>query len=85
MFVCVCVREKEREREYVCKKGMFLYSAVFRPQDRSKRFTLYSLADLFIQTPFRVLWEASSHMLQLMREGCSYNYTSLSIARYSCI
>ena len=26
---------------------------------------------------------ASSHMLQLMREGCSYTYPPLSIARYS--
>ena len=31
-----------------------------------------SLTNLFIQTPSRLLWEASSHMLQLMREGCSY-------------
>ena len=31
------------------------------------------------------LWEASSHMLQLMREGCSYTYPPLSIARYSFI
>ena len=44
-----------------------------------------SLADLFTQTPSRLLWEASSHMLQLMREGCSYTYPSLSIARYSFI
>ena len=44
-----------------------------------------SLTDLFTQTPSRVLWEASSHMLQLMREGCSYTYPPLSIARYSFI
>ena len=42
-----------------------------------------SLADLFTQTPSWLLWEASSHMLQLMRDGCSYTYPSLSIARYS--
>ena len=41
-----------------------------------------SLTDLFTQTPSRLLWEASSHMLQLMREGYSYTYPSLSIARY---
>ncbi|KAK2161145.1 hypothetical protein NP493_1599g00001 [Ridgeia piscesae] len=44
-----------------------------------------SLADLFTQTPSQLLWEASSHMLQLMREGCSYIYPPLSIARYSFI
>ena len=44
-----------------------------------------SLTDLFTQTPSTLLWEASSHMLQLMREGCSYAYPPLSIARYSFI
>ena len=44
-----------------------------------------SLKDLFIQKPSRLLWEASSHMLQLMREGCSYTYPPLPIARYSLI
>ena len=44
-----------------------------------------SLTDLFTQTPSRLLWEASSHMLQLMREGCSYTYPPLSTARYSFI
>ena len=43
------------------------------------------LADLFTQTPSQLLWEASSHMLQLIREGCSYTYPPLSIARYSFI
>ena len=44
-----------------------------------------SLTDLFTQTPLRLLWEASSHTLQLMREGCSYTYPPLSIVRYSFI
>ena len=44
-----------------------------------------SLTDLFTQTPSRLLWEASSHLLQLMRKGWSYTYPSLSIARYSFI
>ena len=42
-----------------------------------------SLTDLFTQTPSRLLWEAYSHMLQLMREGCSYTNPPLSIVRYS--
>ena len=44
-----------------------------------------SLTDLFNQTPSQLLWEASSHMLQLMREGCSYTYPLLSIGKYSFI
>ena len=44
-----------------------------------------TLTDLFTQTPSRLLWEASSHMLQLMCEGYSYTYPPLSIARYSFI
>ena len=44
-----------------------------------------SLTDLFNQTPSQLLLEASSHMLQLMRKGCSYKYPPLSIARYSFI
>ena len=55
------------------KKGKFLYSAVSSTQD------------LFNQTPSHLLWEASSHMLQLMHEGCWYTYPPLSIAKYSFI
>ena len=44
-----------------------------------------SLTDLFTQTPSQLLWEASSHMLHLMREGCLYTYPPLSIASYSYI
>ena len=44
-----------------------------------------SLTDLFTQTPSRLLWEASNHMLQLMHKGCSYTYLPLSIVRYSFI
>ena len=44
-----------------------------------------SLTDLFTQTPSRLLWEASSHMLQLMRERCSYTYPPLCRVRYSFI
>ena len=70
----------------LCKgKGEFLYSAVSNPQDYSKRFTLYSLADLFNQTPSRLLWEASSYMLQLMCKDCLYTYPPLSVAMYSFI
>ena len=60
---------------------------VLRTAQNALHFT--SLADLFNQTPYRLLWEASSYMLQLMSEGCStecsYTYPPLSIARYSFI
>ena len=57
------------------------------PVLRNVQSTLHftSLTDLFNQTPSRFLWEASSHMLQLMHEGYSYIYPPLSIARYSFI
>ena len=45
----------------VKSKRKFLYIAVSRPQDCSKHFTLYSLADLFNRTPSQLLREASSH------------------------
>ena len=57
-------------------KGKFLYSAVSNPQVCSEHFTLTSLTDLFNQTPSQLLWEASSHMLQLMREDCSTTVNS---------
>ena len=56
---------------------------VLRTVQNALHFT--SLTDLFTQTPYRLLWEASSHMLQLMREGWLYTYAPLSIARYSFI
>ncbi|KAK2185279.1 hypothetical protein NP493_241g06051 [Ridgeia piscesae] len=56
---------------------------VLRTVQSALHFT--SLAHLFTQTPSRLLGEASSHMLKLMREGCSYTYPPLSIARYSFI
>ena len=61
-------------------KSNFLYSAVSSPQCA---LHFASLTDT--QTPFWLLWEASSHMLQLMREGCSYTYPPLSITKYSFI
>ena len=48
---------------------------VLRTVQSALHFT--SLTDLFSQTPSRLLWEASSHMLQLMREGGSYTYPPL--------
>ena len=56
---------------------------VLRTVQSALHFT--SLTDLFTQTPSRLLSEASSHMLHLMREGCSYTHPPLSIARYSFI
>ena len=55
--------------------GMFLYSAVSSPLDRSKRFTFHPLADLFIPTP-------TSHAA-IPREDYSLTFPPLSTARYS--
>ena len=56
---------------------------VLRTVQSTLHFT--SLADLFTQTPSRLLWEASIYMLQLMCEGCMYTYPPLCIAKYSFI
>ena len=56
---------------------------VLKTAQNALHFT--SLADLFNQIPSQLIWEASSHMLQLMCDGCSYTYPPLSIARYSFI
>ena len=56
---------------------------ILRTVQSALHFT--SLTDLFTQTPSQLLWDASSQMLQLMREGCSYTYLPLSTARYSFI
>ena len=67
------------------KKGKFLNFIALYPVLRTIQSALHftSLTDLFTQTPSWLLWEASIHMLELMREGCSYTYTPLSIVRYS--
>ena len=76
--------EREREIEHVKKASSYIAQyPVLRTIQSALHFT--SLTDLFTQTPSQLLWEASSHMLQLMREGCSYTYPPLSIARYSVI
>ena len=48
-------------------KSKFLYSTASIPEECSKYFTLYSLPDLFNQTPSRLLWEAFSHTAVNMR------------------
>ena len=68
------------------RKGKFIYIAqylILRTVQSAIHFT--SLTDLFTQSLPQLLWEASSHMLQLMHEGCSYTCPPLSIARYSFI
>ena len=77
---CVCTLNIQ----YTPKGSSYIAQyPVLRTAQSALHFT--SLTDLFTQIPSRLLWEASSHMLQLMREGCSYTYPPLSIARYSFI
>ena len=52
---------------------------VNRPWDSSKQFTLHPLADLFIPTPFRLLWEAFSHTALTARRL----FVQISISVYS--
>ena len=64
------------------KAGSYIVQyPVLRTVQSALHFT--SLTDMFTQTPFQVLCEASSHMLQLMREGCLYTYPPLSTAIYT--
>ena len=69
---------------YIAVKVVSSYIAqypVLRTVQSALHFT--SLVDLFNQTPSQLLWVSSSHMQQLMREGCTYS--PLSIGRYSFI
>ena len=65
--------------------GQSQYTAISNHQDCSKRFTFYSLADLFNRTTFRFLGEASSYTANNSRRLFVHTYTPLSIARYSFI
>ena len=64
-------------------KGTLLYSAVSSLWDRSKRFTLHPLADLFIPRPSQLLWEAFNHAIA--RKLFVHISTTVCIARYSFI
>ena len=52
----------ESPKLYPWAIALSTYSVVSNPQDCSKRFTIYSLADLFNRTQSRLLWEAFSHV-----------------------
>ena len=71
------------ERQHKKASSYIAHSPVLRTVQGALHFT--SLADLFNQTQSRLLWEASSHMLQLIHECCSYTYPSLFISSYSFI
>ena len=73
-----CEEDESKEKEKV--SSYIAQYPVLRTAQGALHFT--SLTDLFTQTPSRLLWEASSHLLQLMQECCAYTYPPLSIARY---
>ena len=64
----------------VNKTRTFLYSCPFR----SKRFTLHSWQTCAFHRQLDFSRKHSA-TLQLLREGYSFTYPPLSIARYSCI
>ena len=76
------VRPYKGKQRNECQQKASSYIAQY-PVLRTVQSALHvtSLTDLFTETPSRLLWEAFSHMLPLMREGCSYTYPPLSIAR----
>ena len=65
-------------------KGMFLYSAVSSPLDRSKRFTLSPWQTCSFRHQLGFSGKHSSHAA-IMRENYSLTFPPLSIARYSFI
>ena len=79
----VCNEKGKGDKKQVKASSYIAQYPVLRTVQSALHFT--SLTDLFTQTSSRLLWETSSHMLQLMREGCLYTYPPLSKARYSCI
>ena len=66
-------------------KCEFLNSAVSNPNNCSKHFTFYSLADLFNRTWSWLLWEASSHTAINTWRLFIYKHPPLFISRYSFI
>ena len=67
-------------------KGMFLYSAVSSPFDRSKRFTLFALPDRTVHSDTNLASPGSILVMQQLRTKTkSLTFPPLSIARYSFI
>ena len=60
LFIIVQVENTSgwRRINYNKKVKVCFYIAVSSPLDRSKRFTLHPMTDLFVPTPTRYLWEA---------------------------
>ena len=67
------------------KNGDLLYSAASNLQDRSKRFTLYFLADLFDQTTSQLLWKTHKHTAINARRLFLHKYPPHCKTKYSCI
>ena len=80
----VVVKGADMEHVVMCKKvrSYIAQYPILTIAQSALHFT--SLTDVFNQTPSQIIWEASSHMLKLMREGCSCTHPLLFIARYSC-
>ena len=66
-------------------KRIILYSAGSYSWDCSKRFSLYSLADIFNRIPSRLFWETYSHAAINVLRIFVHKYPPVSIARCSFI
>ena len=67
------------ETQFVKFSRVYLYNAMSSPQDRSRRFTLYSLSDLFSRTPSRLLWGVFIHVAINARSLFVHKYPPLSL------
>ena len=75
MHNCHCREHNSMNNVDINVSSYIAQYPILRIVQSALQFT--SLADLFNQTPFQLLWEASSHMLKLMCEGCLYMYPPL--------
>ena len=58
----------------------YIYRSVFSPSDRrSRRSTLHPVADMFLPTPIRLLWEIFMHAVDIVRRL----FTPISTTAYS--
>ena len=79
-------RVKQTVHACNCKgKGLFLYSSISSPLDRSKRFTLVALPDRPVHSDTDSAYLRSILAMQQLRNDYSHTCPPLSIVRYSFI
>ena len=79
------MQKKTKETGVQKSKGMFLYSAVSSPLDRSKRFTLFAFPGRPVHSDTNMASAGSILAMQQLRNDYSLTFPPLSVARYSFI